>query len=126
MPTLIKEETVNSVKSPNPLGSYLDAQERSKEAYEAHRSMFDTDQHVDRVEQVCQILEDFFGFPVSYLTYRGIGTRKPFESIKMNQVGHILSKRSIADKNAKLYQPLMNLGNIKVVSKNGHLTVQVY
>ena len=126
MPTLIKEETVNSVKSPNPFGSYLDAQERSKEAYNAHRSLFDTDQHVDRVEQVCQILENFFGFPVSYLTYRGLGTRKPFESIKMNQVGHILSKRSITVKNENLYKPLLALGNVEVKSKNGHLTVNVY
>jgi hypothetical protein len=126
MHTLVKEETVNTTKSCNPLGSFLDAQERSKQAFKQHKNKFDTNQHVDRVVQVCNILEKFFGRPVTYLTYRGIGTRKPFENIKMEQVGHILSRTPTNVKNDNLYAPLLALGNVEVLSKNGHLTVRVY
>lgn len=124
--TLINEDTSNTVRSSNPLGSYLDARERSKAAYDAHKTLFDTDEHVDRVAAVCNIVERFFGHPPSYLTYRGLGTRKPFENIKVANVGHILSKISIERKNAELYAPLLAMEGVKVIPKNGHLTIHVY
>lgn len=122
----IKEETATTVTSPNPLGSYLNAKERSNDAYKLHRKLFDSNSHLDRVEKVCEILQNFFGRPASYFTYRGLGGRKPFENIKMEQVGHILSRTPIAKKNEKLYGPLQALGNVQVISKNGHLIVRVY
>lgn len=126
MKTLIAEDTVNTTKSCNPLGSFLDARDRSKQAFEQHRNKFDSAKHIDRVVEVCSIMEKFFGRPVSYLTYRGIGTRKPFENIKMEQVGHILSRTPAAKKNENLYAPLQALGDVEVISKNGHLYVRVY
>lgn len=124
--TLINEDTSTTVRSSNPLGSYLDARERSKTAYDAHKTLFDTDAHIDRVAAVCEILERFFGHPPSYLTYRGLGTRRPFENIKVANVGHILSRISADRKNDELYKPLLALGNVTPVSKNGHLTIRVY
>lgn len=126
MLTLINEDTSNSFRSHNPLGSYLDANNKSKAAFEAHRDLFDTDQHVDRVTAVIGIIHSFFGHPPSYLTYRGLGTRRPFESIKVANVGHRLSRIKAEKKNAELYKPLMDIGNVEVISKNGHLTVRVY
>lgn len=126
MPTLISEDTVNRTRSCNPTGSYIDARERSKEAYINHKALFNSIPHLDRVQAVSTIVENFFGHPPTYYTYRGIGSRKPFESIKVEQVGHVLSKRSVAVKNSDLYGPLLALGNVKVSSKNGHLLIKVY
>ncbi len=126
MLTLINEDTTNSIRSHNPLGSYLDANSRSQAAYDAHKDLFDTDEHVDRVVKVTDIIKSFFGHPPHYFTYRGLGTRRPFESIKVADVGHILSKISIERKNAELYAPLLAMERVKVIPKNGHLTIHVY
>lgn len=126
MNTIVQEEHSTTYRSQNPLGSYLDASNKSKQAYDMHKSLFDTDKHVERVEAVANIIQSFFGHPPHYYTYRGRGTRTPFESIKVANVGHILSKFSAKKKNEELYKPLEDLGNIKVVPKNGHLTIRVY
>ena len=126
MHTLINEETSTRVRSHNPLGSYLDANNRSQAAYDAHKDLFDTDEHVDRVKAVEIIIQRFFGHLPSYYTYRGLGTRRPFESIKVANVGWKLSKIRIEEKNTKLYKPLLDLGNVEVISKNGHLAIRVY
>jgi hypothetical protein len=65
---------------------------------------------------------------VTHLTYRGLGkqAKKPFENIKVEQIGHVLSRTPIARKNENLYTPLFAIGNVDVVSKNGHLIVRVY
>lgn len=124
--TLVKEETSNSYRSQNPLGSYLDANNRSQQAFELHKSLFDSDEHVDRVVAVNDIITKFFGHPPHYRTYRGLGSRRPFESVKVANVGHILSRISIERKNAELYAPLLAMEGVKVISKNGHLTIHVY
>lgn len=126
MHPLINEETSNSFRSNNPLGSYLDANNRSQRAYDAHKSLFDSNEHVDRVVAVTEIVTKFFGHPPSYFTYRGLGTRRPFESIKVANVGHVLSRHKIEKKNAELYAPLLAIDGVKVISKNGHLTIHVY
>jgi hypothetical protein len=122
---IVEEHETNTV-SPNPLGSYLNAKERSSEAFEKHMKLFDSEAHLDRVAAVCDILEGFFGCPPSYLTYRGLGSRRPFENIKVEQCGHVLRRERTAVKEDKLYNPLKALGNIEVVSKNGHFSVRVY
>jgi hypothetical protein len=91
-----------------------------------HKSLFDTDKHVKRVEAVANIIQSFFGHPPHYYTYRGRGNRTPFESIKVANVGHILSKISVEKKNAELYGPLLAMQGVKPISKNGHFTVKVY
>jgi hypothetical protein len=128
MQTIVREETTNTTRSCNPLGSLLDARDKSDRAYLLHHKKFNSPAHIDRVVAVCQILENFFNCKVTYLTYRGLGkfAKKPFENIKMEQVGHILSRTPVARKNENLYGPLMALGNVEVVSKNGHLIVRVY
>lgn len=128
MYTVVKEDTVNTTRSCNPVGSLLDARDRSQQAFLKHHKKFSSTQHIDRVVQVCNVIERFFGRPVTYLTYRGLGTqaKKPFENIKMEQIGHILSRTPTKIKNENLYAPLLALGNVEVVSKNGHLIVRVY
>lgn len=123
---LVQEDTVNSTRSPNPLGSYLDARERDAIARKQHELFFDTDAHVDRVIAVCDILKAFFKRSPNYLTARGINSNKPFENIKYQDVGSLLSRTPIAVKNERLYGPLLALGNVQVISKNGHLTVRIY
>lgn len=128
MNTLVYEDTVNTTRSCNPRGSLLNALDRSEQAFLKHHKKFNSKTHIDRVARVCDILENFFNFKVTYLTYRGLGkfAKKPFENVKIEQVGHILNRRTTKVKNDDLYAPLLALGNIEVVSKNGHLIVRVY
>jgi hypothetical protein len=128
MQTLINEDTVNATRSCNPLGSLLDARDKSDQAFRRHHKKFNSPKHIDRVVAVCQIMEKFFNCKVTYLTYRGLGkfAKKPFENIKMEQVGHILSRTPNVIKNQNLYSPLQALGDVEVISKNGHLIVRVY
>lgn len=126
MPALISEDTTNSIRSSNPVGSYLDAMSRDKQARQIHRKLFDTDRHVDRVVGACDILKAFFGSSPNYITARGLGGRKPFESIKYEHVGRKLSRTPIYKKNKELYAPLLAMGDVEVISRNGHLTVRVY
>ncbi len=128
MHTLVSEDTVNTTRSCNPRGSLLNALDRSQQAFLKHHKKFNSTQHIDRVKHVCNILENFFNCKVTYFTYRGLGkfAKKPFENIKIEQVGHILNRSSTKSKNDNLYAPLLALGNVEVVSKNGHLIVRVY
>ena len=126
MKTLVAEDTTCSVRSSYPYGSYLDAKERDAIARKQNAKFFDTDEHVDRVVAACAIMKKFFGTNPSYITARGINGRKPFENIKYEHVGTKLSRTPIKTKNKELYAPLLDLGNIQVLSKNGHLTVRVF
>lgn len=124
--TLVQEDTINSRKVTNGLGAYLNATYRSEEAAEQHPTFFDTDAHVDRINAVSDIIKDFFGHRPNYYTKRGIGSRTPFEAVKVSDAGIKLKRTSLADKNAKLYGPLIALSNVKVKVDNGHLIVRVY
>lgn len=126
MATLIAEDTTTTRKSSNPLGSYLDAKERDAIAKEQHKGFFDTDEHVDRLVAVSDVLKGFFGRSPDYITARGINRKRPFENVKYEHVGSILSRTPADVKNARLYAPLLALGNVEVISKNGHLTVRVF
>lgn len=128
MRSLIAEDTVTTTRSCNPLGSLLDARDKSDQAFLLHHKKFNSAKHIDRVVAVCQILQRFFNCNVTYLTYRGLGkyAKKPFENVKMEQVGHILSRTPVAVKNANLYAPIAALGDVEIISKNGHLIVRVY
>lgn len=106
--------------------NYYDAVERGAVAKAQHASFFDSDAHVDRVVAVGKILKDFFGKFPDYHTPRGINRSRPFENIKMCDVGRFLNRKTKAEKEAGLYEPLRALGNIEVISKNGHLLVRVF
>jgi hypothetical protein len=122
---LIIQEDSTTVKSSNPYGSYLDADARDKAAREALKSVFDTDAHVDRVIAVGEIIKRFFDRYPSYHTAR-FGRSKPFENVKISDVGMTLNRKPAAVKLEQLYGPLNALGNVDVISKNGHLIVRVY
>jgi hypothetical protein len=122
---LIQEDAKSTNTSPNPLGSYLDAVERDAAARAALKNVFDTDAHVDRVVAVGAIIKRFFDRYPSYHTAR-VGRGKPFENVKISDVGAILNRKTAAVKMADLYGPLEALGNVDVISKNGHLIVRVY
>lgn len=126
MPALVVEDTTNSIRSSNPVASFLDAMSRDKQARTIHKKLFDTDKHVDRVVAACDTLKAFFGSNPNYITARGLGGRRPFESIKYEHVGRKLSRTPIYQKNEQLYAPLLAMGNVEVISKNGHLTVRIY
>lgn len=121
----IKEETTTT-RTGNGLGSYLNAVYRGEEAKDVHPGFFDSDEHLDRLDAVTDILRSFFGRNPDYFTPRGLGGRKPFETVKMADVGRFLNKKSKEEKSQYLYEPLMALGNIKVKSTNGHILVSVY
>lgn len=121
--TLISEDLNNSITASNALGAWIDANRRSKEA--ARSGCFNTDEHVDRIVQVGDIVKDFFGSYPDYHTKRANGGR-PFETVKVANCGHILSRRKVQEKNEKLYGPLLDLGNVDVKSKNGHLLIRVF
>ena len=122
---LIIQEDATTVKSSNPLGSYLDAQERDAAARAALKNVFDTDAHVDRIVAVGDIIKRFFDRYPSYYTAR-FGRSKPFENVKISDVGMTLNRMPAAVKQKELYGPLNDLGNVDVISKNGHLIVRVY
>jgi len=125
MKSLIHEDNTNSITAPNPLGAWLDAKKRNKIAGEACSKNFDTDQHVDRVVKVGDIVKDFFGSYPDYHTKRA-NRKRPFETVKVSNCGHILSRRKVKEKNEKLYGPLLALGNVEVKSTNGHLLIRVF
>jgi hypothetical protein len=122
---LIREEANPTNTSPNPLGSYLDAKERDRAARATLKDLLDTDEHVDRVVAVGAIIKRFFDRYPSYHTARP-NRGKPFEGVKIADVGAMLSRKPTEVKQAELYGPLEALGNVDVISKNGHLMVRVY
>lgn len=124
MQPLIQEDLSNSRTAADPLIAWIDANNRSKKAAEAHAG-FNTDQHVDRVVKVGEIIKSFFGSYPDYHTKRA-NRGRPFETVKVSDCGHILSRRKVQEKNEKLYKPLMDLGNVDVKSTNGHLLVRVF
>lgn len=123
---LVQEDLNNTRKMGNGLGAYLNATYRSEEAGEKHHKLFDTDAHIDRINAVSDIIKDFFGHRPNYYTKRGLGSRTPFEAVKVSDAGIKLRRTSLADKNAKLYGPLLALGKVEVKVDNGHLIVRVY
>ena len=122
---LINEETETTRKAANPLGAYLNARERDQIAFEKHKDRFDTDEHVDRVVEVCQKINEFFGRNPNYFTRRGVGCRRPFEAVKISDVGSMLSRMPQPVK-ARFYESLHKMGNVEVDSTNGHLIVRVF
>lgn len=122
----ILEDTVNHTKSPNPLGSYLNAVHRGNEALTLHKKFFESKAHLDRIETASAIMEAFFGQLPDYVTPRGLGSRKPFESIKFANVGHILRRKSQTEKQSRLYGPLNAMGKVKIKIQNGHMLVSIY
>ncbi len=128
MSVLTKEDPNTTRTAPNPLGAYINAIWRDKQAVEKHSELFKDPVHEARVGDVCDILEEFFDRTVDYITARGLGakTNFPFDAIKMESVGAKLSRMSKQHKWDKLYAPLAAIGDLDVVSDNGHLTVRVY
>lgn len=123
---LVQEDLNTTRKMGNGLGAYLNANYRSDEAAEQHPAFFDTDTHVDRVCAVSDIIKDFFGHRPNYYTKRGLNRKKPFEAVKVCDAHFKLKRTKLEDKNAKLYGPLLALGNIEVNVDNGHLIVRVF
>lgn len=123
---LVNEDNVTRTHASNPLGAYIDAKERGKAAMAQHTEFFESDEHLNRLDEVSAIVKQFFGRFPDYTTPRGLNRKRPFESVKVAEVGRILSKTPIAVKNEKLYKPLLSLGNVEVQSKNGHLLIRVY
>jgi hypothetical protein len=128
MSVLNKEDSVTTRTASNALGAYLNAMQRDREAVEKHSELFKDPVHEARVNDVCDLLEEFFERNVDYITARGLGNRNnfPFDAIKMESVGAKLSRMAKQHKWDKLYGPLAAIGDLDVVSDNGHLTVRVY
>lgn len=125
---LVNEDTRNTTVAVNPVFAYFDAAAKGKAALNTHKDFFESDEHLDRLDQVSYIIESFFGSKPNYFTPRGLGrnSKNPFEAVKIEHVGRVLSRTKAEVKNARLYAPLLGLGNVEVISKNGHLTVRVY
>jgi hypothetical protein len=126
MSTAVVEETETTRRSANPIGAYLNAKERGDMAMAQHEDFFNDPEHVDRLAAVGTVLHDFFGRHPDYITPRGINRRRPFDNVKMNNVGWFLNRFSTADKQTRLYDRLSAIGNVEAISKNGHFWVRVY
>jgi hypothetical protein len=124
--TFVKEDTEVAKTAPNPLGAYINATMRDRQAVEQHTAFFNSDSHIERVAQVCDILEEFFERSVDYITARGLNRNLAFDNVKMQNVGAQLSKVSRKIKWDYLYGPLYALNDVDVLSTNGHLMVRVY
>lgn len=122
---LVNEDNRTTYRAVNALGAYVDATNRGKIAMKQHNRFFNSNNHLDRIEAVTSIIKKFFNRYPDYTTPRGINGR-PFEAIKISDVGRVLSRTPISVKNNELYAPLLALGNIDVKSKNGHLIVRIY
>lgn len=129
---LVNEELTTTTRSCNPIGARLNADARSEEAYKLHKKRFDNPKHIDRVAEVAEILRNFFGCYPDHYTYRGLGkqSKKPFENVKLANVGYKLRNYTTSDKNNRLYEPLIAVGGpegkVSVKSENGHIIVHVY
>lgn len=123
---MIKEDTDVVRTAPNPLGAWINARQRDRAAVEQHQHFFNSAQHEKRIDQVCDILEDFFDREVDYITARGLNRNTAFDNVKMADVGRQLSSLSQKVKWDQLYGPLHALGDVDVISSNGHLLVRVY
>lgn len=121
-----KEDTITARKAPNALGAYLNATYRAKEAELQHPDFFNSKRHNDRVDAVIEILSAFFDREPDYITPRGVRRNLPFENVKMQDVGRMLSRTDRDTKWDRLYAPLIALGDMDVISANGHLLVRVY
>ena len=123
---LVNEDNTTRTHASNPLGAYLNAKERGKAAIAQHTEFFESDEHINRLDEVTSIIKQFFGRFPDYTNPRGLNRKRPFEAVKVADVGRILSKTPTKVKNERLYKPLLALGNIEVQSKNGHLLIRVY
>lgn len=123
---LVVEDNVTQTRASNALGAYLNAKERGEVAMTQHQDFFESDTHLDRLETVLAITKQFFGRNPDYITPRGVNRSRPFEAVKFADVGRLLTKTPTGVKNETLYAPLLNMGNVEVNSKNGHLVVRIY
>lgn len=121
----VTEDTVTTRKVANPLGAYLDAKHRGREAISTYPTFFRSDSHLDRMDAVAAIIKNFFDCNPSYTTPR-FGRGKPFEAVKVEAAGYRIARTSREDKQAKLYGPLEALGNVTYKVTNGHLIIRVY
>lgn len=121
----VQEETTTTSRAANATGAYLNARERDQVASVKHRNVFESDEHLDRLVEVCDRLKAFFGSNPSYITRRGLGSRKPFEAVKMADVGRYLSKIPQSVKQ-NFYKSLFDMGGIEITGKNGHLIVRIF
>ena len=122
----VAEDTEVHTYASNPTAAYLDAKERAEMAFNKHKDFFESDEHLDRLEAVIEILKKFFNQLPSYITPRGLGSQRPFEAVKMQDVGYILRRKSADVKWNELYKPLLDVDKVKVDPKNGHLIVRIY
>ena len=121
----VKEDTVTTTTAVNPLGAWLDARARSKEAVNTNRDFFAGEDHMDRVDAVTAVIKNFFGCAPSYVTARA-NRGRPFDAIKVEAAGYRIANTNRNDKQAKLYGPLDAIGNVTYKVTNGHLIVRVY
>lgn len=123
---LVNEDTVTRTRASNALGAYLNAKERAEVAMTQHHDFFESDEHLDRLETVLAITKKFFNRHPDYINPRGVNRSRPFEAVKFADVGRLLTKTPSRVKNETLYAPLLNMGNVEVNSKNGHLVIRIY
>lgn len=121
----VVEDTVTTKRVGNPLGAYLNAKYRSREAVNANKDFFTSDEHMDRIDAVTDIIRNFFGCVPSYVTARA-NRGRPFDSIKVEAAGYRIARVSREEKQAKLYGPLDAIGGVTYKVTNGHLIVRVY
>jgi hypothetical protein len=122
---IINEDTDNKVRASNPLGAAIDAQRRGLEALEKDNDFFASESHMDRLDAVATIVKGFFGRFPDFYTPRS-NKNKPFENVKVSDVGRFLNKKTREEKSERLYAPLVALGNVDVKSTNGHILIRVY
>lgn len=120
-----EETTTTRTYQGTPLYAYIDASTRSKSAQEEYPEFFENDDHLDRIDKVTKVIEDFFNCKPSYITSRS-NRGNPFDSVKVEAAGYKIARTPSKEKQEKLYGPLSAIGSVTYKVTNGHLIVRVY
>ena len=78
-------KTINVSRAYNRLGAAVDAEQRSKAAYKAHMSFFNSPTHAAKIEEVLDIVDSFFEVKNAVYVNHREGKGKPFTTIKVDR-----------------------------------------
>ena len=104
-----QDETIE--KGPTGYWGRYDAEDRSEAAREKFPEFFDTPEHLDKIEQVKQIVETFFKIKKAVYVNHRFGTKKsgPFSTVKIADPA-FPNHLSLAERTRLYYAPLDKLG----------------
>jgi hypothetical protein len=107
---MLKEETISVRKATCPWIAKADSKQRSAEAKELYPHLFENPVHIERIDSVVSILENFFKMNKGiYINHRANAGKKSFTTVKI--ASPIFPNNLNKEQKEKLYyEPLKKLG----------------